>query len=200
MNVSKILVFAFGAFMALSVVVLTIRQIAIKDVAHPALAIINAKVTVSDKTNVSAMLLKHDKIVAIGMDDEILQQAPQEVVIIDMQGKQIAPGQLTSSATIENATKSGVTTLVIDVNDEQANEYFWGRQHGLYNVRLALSSSDMEIVSASDHKFIVNNDPNYMNLLGDLDVGKYADFVVLDNDKLVETWVGAVKVYQTKQL
>lgn len=200
MKVSKILVFAFGALLCLSVVVLTIRQIAIKDVPEYSLAIINAQVKTSGEQVVSAMLLKHDKIVAMGNDQEILKQRNGDTVVIDMQGQTIAPGEMVKSNQLYGAASRGVTTLLLDVNEVEAEEYYWGRQHGLYKVRVAVTSQDPELIEASDHKFIVNNDPNFMSRLGSLDVGHYADFVVLKDNKLTQTWIGAVKVHGLESL
>jgi hypothetical protein len=200
MKVSKILIFAFGALLCLSVVVLTIRQIAIKDVPEYSLAIINAQVKTSDEKLVSAMLLKHDKIVAMGNDQEILKQRNEDTVVIDMQGQTIAPGEIAKSVQLESALSQGVTTLLLDVNETEAEEYYWGRQHGLYQVRVAVKSQDPELIEASDHKFIVNSDPNFMSRIGSLDVGHYADFIVLKDNKLTQTWVGAVKVHGSENL
>lgn len=200
MKVSKILIFAFGALLCLSVVVLTIRQIAIKDVPEYSLAIVNAQVKTSSEQVVSAMLLKHDKIVAMGNDEEILQQRNEDTVVIDMQGQTIAPGEVVKSNQLENALSQGVTTLLLEVNETEAEEYYWGRQHGMYNVRLAVKSQDPELIEASDHKFIVNKDPNFMSRIGSLDIGHYADFIVLKDNKLTQTWVGAVKVHGLESL
>lgn len=201
MKFSKLLTFSIAGFIALSVVVLTARQVATKDVAEPYLAIVNAKVVDENQQPLaSAILLKEDKIVLFGNKDMVLSALPVEGVTLDMNGKTIAPGKVAKVEGIgQELLAQGVTTAQINPTSlDDANDYYWGRQHGWYDVRVQLIDDVAMEQERSDHLFFVGaNHPN-RQLIGKLTKGAFADFQVLNNGQLEQTWLGGVKRYQVQ--
>lgn len=201
MKFSKILTFSIAGFVALSVVVLTARQVATKDVAEPYLAIVNANVVDEHQQPLaSAILLKDDKIVMFGNKEMVLSALPVEGVTLDMAGKTIAPGKVAEVNHIDPALlEQGITTAQIQPTSlDDATEYYWGRQHGWYDVRVQLVDNVDMAADKSDHLFFVGlNHPN-RQLVGKLTTGGFADFQVLNNGQLEQTWLGGVKRYQVQ--
>ena len=199
MKLSKILTFSIAGFIALSIVVLTARQVITKDAARPYLAIVNAQI-VDDQQQLiaTAMLLHEDKITLFGDKSEVLKALPDYGDTLDMQGKTIKPGKVMSVENLEQELLSkGVTTAQVAADSEDdATEYYWGRQHGWYDVRVQLVN-DVELEpSASDHLFFVGKTHPNSQLIGKLSQGGFADFQVLNNGKLEQTWLGGVKRFQ----
>ena len=201
MKFSKLLTFSIAGFIALSVVVLTARQVTIKSVAEPYLAIVNAKVVDENQQPLaSAMLLKDDKILMFGNKEMILNALPVEGTTLDMMGKTIAPGKVAAVTNLEQALLSkGITTAEIEPESlDDATDYYWGRQHGWYDVRVQLVDDVALAQDKSDHLFFVGvNHPNRA-LVGKLTAGGFADFQVLSNGQLEQTWLGGVKLYQVQ--
>ncbi len=199
MKLSKILTFSIAGFIALSIVVLTARQVITKDAARPYLAIVNAQI-VDDQQQLiaTAMLLHEDRITLFGDKSEVLKALPDYGDTLDMQGKTIKPGKVMSVENLEQELLSkGVTTAQVAADSEDdATEYYWGRQHGWYDVRVQLVN-DVELEpSASDHLFFVGKTHPNSQLIGKLSQGGFADFQVLNNGKLEQTWLGGVKRFQ----
>lgn len=201
MKFSKILIFFIAGFVALSIVVLTARQVAIKDVAKPYLAIVNAKVVDENQQAIaSAMLLKDDKIVMFGNVDTVLNALPDEGVTLDMKGKTIAPGKVAKIESMEQELLAkGITTAQIESDSmDDATDYYWGRQHGWYDVRIQLVDDVALEQELSDHLFFVGVDHPNSQLVGTLTKGGFADFQVISNGQLEQTWLGGVKRYQVQ--
>lgn len=201
MKLSKLLTFTVAGFIALSVVVLTARQVAVKDVAEPYLAIVNAQVINENEQQVaSAILLKDDRVVMFGNDKTVLEALPNYGSKLDMQGKIVAPGKVVVVNNIEQELLSqGITTAQIQPKSvDDATDYYWGRQHGWYDVRVQLVN-DIELKQElSDHLFFVGKNHPNSQLVGKLTEGGFADFRVLNNGQLEQTWLGGVKRYQVQ--
>ena len=130
----------------------------VTDVAKPYLAIVNANIVDQQQQKIAtAMLLKDDKIQLFGTEQQILQALPEEGVSLDMNGKTIAPGKVMEVKNLaEELLAKGITTAQINAESEQdANEYYWGRQHGWYDVRVQVVNKVELEQTLSDHLFFI---------------------------------------------
>lgn len=201
MKLSKLLIFAVAGFIALSIVVLTARQVAVKDVAKPYLAIVNAHVVNEGEQQLaSAILLKDDRVVMFGNNEMVLKALPVNGSKLDMQGMTIAPGKVVAVNDIkQELLAQGVTTAQIQPRTlGDATDYYWGRQHGWYDVRVQLVNDIKLEQGLSDHLFFVGKNHPNSQLVGKLTEGGFADFRVLNNGQLEQTWLGGVKRYQVQ--
>lgn len=201
MKFSKVLTFSIAGFVALAIVVLTARQVLVTDVAKPYLAIVNANIVGQQQQKIAtAMLLKGDRIQLFGTDQEVLQALPEEGVTLDMNGKTIVPGKVMEVQNLaEELLAQGITTAQINAESEQdANEYYWGRQHGWYDVRVQVVNNVELEQTLSDHLFFVGKTHPNSQFVGTLSEGGFADFRVLENGELKQTWLGGVKRYQVQ--
>lgn len=201
MKLTKLLTFVFAGFVALSVVVLTIRQVMIKDVAQPYLAIVNAKVMGAEQNPVaSALMLKDDRILILGDRETVLSALPEGAAVLDMKGKVIVPGKVSPVGELSPSLLSqGITTAQINATSvDDAEQYYWGRQHGWYDVRVQLVNDVALSDEMSDHLFFVGaNHPN-SGYVGVITEGGFADFQVLSEGQLEQTWLGGVKRFQVQ--
>jgi len=201
MKLSKILTISLAGFIALSIVVLTARQVLMNEAAEPYLAIVNAKVVNTEGEQIAtAMLLKDDKVLALGSKQLVLDALPQDYAAVDMDGKIIKPAKVAVAKELDTELLAqGVTTVQVSVDSaDEAKEYYWGRQHGWYDVRVQVVSEAQLEQELSDHLYFVGAEHPNRSLVGKLAKGTFADFQVLNNGKLEQTWLGGVKRFQVQ--
>ena len=200
MKLSKLFVFALAGFICLSIVVLTARQILITEVAKPHVVLTNAKI-LNEKAMYlgTTMVLKEDKVLALG-DSFELSSLPEGTVTLDMEGKMIMPGRVIQAQELtSDLLAKGVTTVQLsEIADSELEEYYWGRQHGMYDVRVQVLESKAPSSVASDHLFFIGDAHANGQLVGSLIAGGFADFQVFNRGKLEQTWLGGVKQYQAQ--
>lgn len=199
MKLSKILILLSAGLICLAIVVLTAHRVLTTDVAQPYLAVVNANIKDAKQQPLgSAMLLKADRIERLSAETS-LNDLPVGTVIVDMQGKTIVPGKVSQVAQISSELLSqGITTVQITpVSKQDAKDYYWGRQHGWYDVRIQLQGESNTDIN-SDHLLFVGAQHQHSKLVGSLVVGGFADFLVFDQGKLEQTWLGGVKRYQVQ--
>lgn len=200
MKLSKLFVFALAGFICLSIVVLTARQVLITDVAQPHLVLTNAKI-LNEKAMYlgSTMVLKEDKVLALG-DSFDKSSLPEGTMTLDMEGKMIMPGRVfeVDDLTPDLLAKGVTTAQLSKVDESELEEYYWGRQHGMYDVRVQVIDKSNSNSELSDHLFFVGDAHPNSQLVGSLIEGGFADFQVYNLGRLEQTWLGGVKQYQAQ--
>lgn len=178
--------------MALTVVVMTTRQIVITDTPAEYRAFINGKIVTLDKNQSthSAMLLKGNRVLAIGNDDSILRQLPANHVVDDLQGNVLLPGKvsyneksMTELSNTQKLLEKGITTVfVTQINNEDLKALYLKRRHGLIDIRIMIDSELGEELKVPPFIDLDTDERFYVKQLS-----KLSDEQIINGGRSIET-------------